>query len=263
VFDHTRYDGIVVFYHKALRDPRLLGTPLPGDKLAVCINNEKWVGDGALVTMERYFAEVPLVVACNQFIVDQFVALHPRVLRASQVVDPEVFFTDRDNIVRPTRLGPEFVVGWSGNFQQPVKNIDHVKQACERAGVKLLISKNRARNELNRWYNDLVDCVVCASSVEGGPSMILEAGACTRPVVTTPVGLAREIVRDDDTGLVFPVGDIDALAGHLRRLATDLALRARLATALHAEVVQHWTYRAREHEIRGVLRALTTPRRSD
>ena len=47
VFDHREYDGIVFFYHKAIADKRLLATPFPLSKVAVCINNEKWVEDGA------------------------------------------------------------------------------------------------------------------------------------------------------------------------------------------------------------------------
>ena len=59
-------------------------------------------------------------------------------------------------------------------------------------------------------------------------------------VATTAVGaVAGGLVRDGATGLVVPPGDPAALAGALRRLFGDPALRARLGVAGHAAVAAH------------------------
>jgi glycosyltransferase involved in cell wall biosynthesis len=255
-FDHGIYRGVVFFYSRALRDPRMLGTAIPSEKIAVIINNEKWVEEGATVTVDRYLSEASVVVACNSFILDAFAGKHPRVVRASQAINDNTFSVTRENMVRPTRVGDEFVIGWSGDYKNPIKNVPFVREVCDAAGVKLLISKNRTREELCDWYNNSIDAVLCASSSEGGPLMLLEAGACARPIISTPVGLVREIVRHGETGLMVPHGDKQKTVEAVRLLANDLELRARLAIALHEEVKSRWTLRARLHEIRHALETL-------
>lgn len=260
VFDYKRYDGILFFYSRALRDRRLLGTPLDPSKVGVCINNEKWVSEGVIETLSENFSEAKVIAACNKKILEDFSPHHPNVLRLSQAVNMEVFNTyrkDKDkDIVRPSRVGGEFVIGWTGNYQNPIKNVDFLREAQEEAGVKILISKNRTREELNEWYNTKVDALVCVSESEGGPLMLLEAGACSKPVITTPVGLAREIVRDGETGLVVPHGNKESLVKAIKLLAEDLELRRDLAVNLHSEIAANWTFEARIDEIRTVLKTL-------
>jgi glycosyltransferase involved in cell wall biosynthesis len=57
---------------------------------------------------------------------------------------------------------------------------------------------------------------------------VIEASACAVPVVVTDVGGLPEVVIADRTGLVVPREDVPALAGALKRLVVDAALRERL-----------------------------------
>jgi glycosyltransferase involved in cell wall biosynthesis len=75
------------------------------------------------------------------------------------------------------------------------------------------------------------DLVVHASEAEGLPNAVLEAAAAGRPILATAAGGTGEIVTDGETGLLVPVGDGDALAAGLVRLARDPDLRARLGAA--------------------------------
>lgn len=61
------------------------------------------------------------------------------------------------------------------------------------------------------------------------PMVLPEAGAAGLALVSTDVGAIGEIVRDDETGLLVPVGDVTALTAALDRLVGDTALRHRLA----------------------------------
>lgn len=70
---------------------------------------------------------------------------------------------------------------------------------------------------------------VLPSRTEGVPRVILEAMAAGRPVVASDVGGIPYLVRDGETGLLFPSGDHAALADRLSRLLTDRNLADRLA----------------------------------
>ena len=77
-----------------------------------------------------------------------------------------------------------------------------IKKACKDAGVNLSIKRDLSRKALNVWYNN-VDMIVSASESEGGPMLLLEAGAVGLPVITTNVGLAREIIQHKKNGMII------------------------------------------------------------
>jgi glycosyltransferase involved in cell wall biosynthesis len=70
-----------------------------------------------------------------------------------------------------------------------------------------------------------------ASPKEGWGITNLEAAACGTPVVASDSPGLRESVRDGETGFLVPHGDVDALAGAMRRLAESPALVEALGAA--------------------------------
>lgn len=84
-----------------------------------------------------------------------------------------------------------------------------------------------------------LDVVVHFSPSEGGlPNTLAEALSHGVAVVSSDFhGRAcQDFVRHEQTGLVFPIGDLERAADHVARLARDVALRSRLAAAGKAEV---------------------------
>jgi glycosyltransferase involved in cell wall biosynthesis len=75
------------------------------------------------------------------------------------------------------------------------------------------------------------DLLVMCSTYEGFGMVVPEAMSQGLPIVATPVGAARTLVRDGETGLVVPARDPAAIAAAVQRLLGDPALRARLADA--------------------------------
>jgi glycosyltransferase involved in cell wall biosynthesis len=69
------------------------------------------------------------------------------------------------------------------------------------------------------------------------PMVLSEAGAAEMALVSTDVGAIREIVRDGETGILIPAGDLDALVEALRRLVGDAGERRRMGAAA-AELVR-------------------------
>ncbi len=80
-----------------------------------------------------------------------------------------------------------------------------------------------------RHFFGLLDVFVLASLKEAFGIVLLEAMRSGCPVVASDAGGIPEIVRDGETGLLFPAGDTDALAAAVGRLLDDKRLRDELA----------------------------------
>ena len=83
-------------------------------------------------------------------------------------------------------------------------------------------------DDVARWMA-AADVVTLPSYSEGHPNVLVEALACGRPVVATPVGGIPEVV-DADAGLLVAVRDGDALAQGLRQALDASWDEAALAT---------------------------------
>jgi glycosyltransferase involved in cell wall biosynthesis len=83
------------------------------------------------------------------------------------------------------------------------------------------------------------DIFVNASVVDNQPVSILEAFASGLPVVSTPTGDIAAMVRHDETGVIVPVLDSDALAAAVLGLLREPARAARLAQRAHDEIARY------------------------
>jgi glycosyltransferase involved in cell wall biosynthesis len=79
------------------------------------------------------------------------------------------------------------------------------------------------------------DVLALPSRHEGFGLVLTEALACSLPVVATRTGPVPEIVRDGETGRLFPPGDAAALAGALDGLLGDAAGRRRMGEKARAD----------------------------
>ena len=80
------------------------------------------------------------------------------------------------------------------------------------------------------WVQAMDVCVLC-SSKEGLPRVVLEAMLVGKPVVGSDVTGTRELIVNEDTGLLYAYGDVPALTAALRRLLGDLVLRQTMGEA--------------------------------
>jgi glycosyltransferase involved in cell wall biosynthesis len=72
------------------------------------------------------------------------------------------------------------------------------------------------------------------------PTVILEAMACARPVVSTRLAGIPELVVNGETGILVSPGDTAALTETLQRLLCDRELRLRYGRAGHARMEQQF-----------------------
>jgi glycosyltransferase involved in cell wall biosynthesis len=83
-----------------------------------------------------------------------------------------------------------------------------------------------------------MDIFCLPSLMQGLGTVMLEAMSLARPVIATGVGGITSIVRDDETGLVVPAADSEALANRILELLRD-PIRARaIGSAARQQVIE-------------------------
>lgn len=121
--------------------------------------------------------------------------------------------------------------------------------------VRVRMPGAQSPTDVARWMA-AADLVTLPSYSEGHPNVLVEALACGRPVVATPVGGIPEVV-DDASGLLVPARDPAALAAGLR----DALARTWDKAALAARFSRGWDQVAAD-TLRACEEALDETRRA-
>src|SRR5260370_3964865 len=85
-------------------------------------------------------------------------------------------------------------------------------------------------------YYSIADFLVLPSHREGLPTVVLEAQAAGKPVLGAAAPRIVDVISDGETGLLFPVGDVPALAEVMAKLITDKPLANKLGLAGQEQV---------------------------
>jgi glycosyltransferase involved in cell wall biosynthesis len=102
-----------------------------------------------------------------------------------------------------------------------------IEAHLRRRGLEGKVILTGFRTDVARLLPEL-EVLLFPSSTEGLGTTVLDAFACSVPVVATRAGGIPELVRDGESGLLAPVGDADGLADRVVRILSDPALRARI-----------------------------------
>lgn len=180
--------------------------------------------------------------------------------------------------------GAELRVGYAGGLL-PEKGVDVLLRACaeltapwrlllagegeQRAALEQLaaelgvaqqvqFSGRRASSDMAAFYHDL-DVFVLPSRtlpnwMEQFGRVLVEAMSCAVPVIGSSSGEIPHVIGG--AGLVFPEGDVQALAGCLQALASNPAERARLGAGGRQRVIEHYTMRHIAEQTVAVYRRL-------
>jgi glycosyltransferase involved in cell wall biosynthesis len=164
-------------------------------------------------------------------------------------------------VFRPTGLprSPTPLVGYMGRLKK-YKSVDHLLRAFaiflrSVPGAKLvIIGEGDDRRDLEKSAQGLgiggsvrftgfvseeekvrllqeVWFLVNPSSVEGWGLTVIEANACGVAVIASDVPGLRDAIKDGETGMLYPYGNIDDLVDKMIRLAGDSQLRIRLGAS--------------------------------
>lgn len=83
------------------------------------------------------------------------------------------------------------------------------------------------------------DLFMFSSEYEGMPGAVIEAMMSSLPIVSTNIPMIAEFLVDNEMALLYPVGDVDALAVKTRKLLTSSELRSQLVANAHGYAVEH------------------------
>jgi glycosyltransferase involved in cell wall biosynthesis len=168
-----------------------------------------------------------------------------RIFRCHLGVDTS-YFKPRTGPRQPGPLRVAFLGGASLR-----KGVHHLLKAWSEArpdGAELLLAGNRTAGIENippsipscrvlgrlpdREFLEFLqsaDLLVHPSLAEGGCNVVYEAMACGMPAIVS--SNATSAVRHEIEGIVFPVGDVEALKTAMQRLCADAGLRRRMGEA--------------------------------
>jgi glycosyltransferase involved in cell wall biosynthesis len=113
---------------------------------------------------------------------------------------------------------------------------DIVAQQVEQGGVCIQLPFILEREDLAAIYRCL-DLYWVTARIEGGPVPLLEAMSSGICCVTTPVGVAPELVRDGENAFLAPIDDVDTFIERTAALAADPELRKRMAQAARQSIL--------------------------
>jgi glycosyltransferase involved in cell wall biosynthesis len=115
-----------------------------------------------------------------------------------------------------------------------------LEQQCTRLGLQASVRFVGFRRDVDDWLA-LCDFTVLPSFYEGLPLIAIESLAAKRTMVATAVDGTPEVIVDGRTGITVPPGDPHALSKAICTLLRSPDLRARMAEAGRAWVLEHFT----------------------
>lgn len=130
------------------------------------------------------------------------------------------------------------VVQADSNVQFVIIGEGPLRQRLENRAVELGIENHvkflGSKLDVHVLFNGF-DCFALSSLWEGGPIVVGEAMACALPVISTDVGMVSEFGCDNSI-VIIPPGEADALAEAILRVKADPALAKRLAFSANRRV---------------------------
>lgn len=222
----------------------------------------------ALALIPRLYTRADGIIALSRGVADDVASLAPRAADRITTIynagfESSVIEKAREPLADDERPGAHPVIVACGRLKA-LKGFNHLIDALaivrksvaaelwiigegeERAKLEKQIARLGLNDcvrlmgfKLNPYkYMAAADVFVLSSLYEGFGNVIVEAMACSTPVVAAdcPYG-PREIIEDGETGLLVPPADAGAMAKAILRVLTDRELKERLVRGARARAV--------------------------
>jgi glycosyltransferase involved in cell wall biosynthesis len=142
------------------------------------------------------------------------------------------------------------ILGWEGDYPMQLRRL------ATDLGLQDRVIFTGHTDDVHRWMA-ASDVVVNASQPEPFGLVLIEAMASGCAVVAVASGGPRDIVDDGRSGLLCDSREPAALAGAMRRLLNDRALRVALGRAARSRVESHFSREAMTESFANIVRDST------
>jgi glycosyltransferase involved in cell wall biosynthesis len=160
------------------------------------------------------------------------------------------------DIVRSQGLETDLIIAGNPDPANPASvSLQEVNEWTRRPGITWL---GHVKDISSLWKR--CHFAVLPSHREGLPGSLMEAAACERAMIATDAPGCREIVIEDQTGLLVPIEDPQALAQAIVKLATSPELRTRYAKAARELVITKLSAKIIGEQVVQLYNDMTTAR---
>jgi glycosyltransferase involved in cell wall biosynthesis len=153
-------------------------------------------------------------------------------------------------LVLDRRPDVRFLVVGDGFGEAGMRHFEDIRRLARDLGIEDAVIFAGRRSDLVDVLASLDVSVQCSISENYGGT--IESLLMERPMVATAIGGMPEVVIDEETGLLVPVRQPEALAAAILRLVEDPELARRLGEAGRARMLERHTI---QHTIAGVIDA--------
>jgi glycosyltransferase involved in cell wall biosynthesis/peptidoglycan/xylan/chitin deacetylase (PgdA/CDA1 family) len=116
---------------------------------------------------------------------------------------------------------------------------ENLRPLCEEAGITSMIGHLGPVSMADRLrFFERADIFVLPTYAEAMPVSVIEAMAAGLAIVTTPVGGIPELIDDGENGVLFPAGDVNALAACIAGLVDNAERRRELGRRARDKVLR-------------------------
>ena len=106
--------------------------------------------------------------------------------------------------------------------------------------LKIIVTGYISHNDLPSYYS-LMDVFVHPSLRDGMPNAVLEAMACGKTVIATPVGGVKDVIVDGVNGLLVNVNDAEGLAEKVAEALSQPEKRETVGRSAREAIVRQFT----------------------
>jgi hypothetical protein len=246
--NRKNYDLLYICYCRQFKDAGIeVEIPTPAVIGVRC--HSKWDGGCGLPPSREildYLNKFNALHVPSLILHDIFKDKHPAVFYTPHGVDEAVFYPWKER-PHPSPEG-KLVVGWAGSKDNhPGKRglDDYILPALKDiAGVDFKIAARedrwRSQSEMAEFYNGL-DAYICASRAEGGPHPLLEASACGIPLISTMVGIAPQLIKQHENGILVS-REVEEISKAIVMLRDNYEMRVKMGKRAREIIETDWTW---------------------
>ena len=240
IWNRALSDRVIATADAAAQNLRAFG--IPDEKIEVIINGSepvREVGEEELFAFRRKWG-----IAENDFTVGICARLvackgHETFLRAAKRMTetmPQVNF--------------RFLIAGEGDRR------DVLEELTDTLGIRESVRFLGFLSDTAPFYRSLRVHVNCSCGTETSCLALSESMSAGVPTVVSDYGGNADMIGDGQAGILYPVGDFEALAEAVCRIASDPSLEMTMRSAAHRRYREHYTAQQMTEQLTRVYEAL-------